>query len=248
MKTKLFLVIPLAALFLTAFSAGAVTVIPPADMVPLFQVVVPQPPNLIEFVKNRDAANRLGKAFFWDMQAGSDGIMACATRHFHAGTDHRLKNQLNPGTNAGDTDFGNNTVGAPVLPQFGPDYTLQPADFPLHLRQTPADDQASPSLRDTNDIVGSRGGRLAQFQGVVPGSAVEDTVLIPDPVFNAVFNFNHFWDGRAHFVFNGETPFGPGDPDAGVWFEEAGALVKRPVAIEFASLASLSVAPPVSDI
>lgn len=54
----------------------------------------------------------LGKALFWDMQAGSDG-MACASCHFHAGADARLRNQLNPGfrdvsknNGAGDTAFG----------------------------------------------------------------------------------------------------------------------------------------------
>ena len=29
----------------------------------------------------------LGKALFWDMQVGSDGIQACASCHFHAGAD-----------------------------------------------------------------------------------------------------------------------------------------------------------------
>ena len=36
----------------------------------------------------------LGKAFFWDQQAGSQGI-ACAGCHFHAGADTRLTNQMN---------------------------------------------------------------------------------------------------------------------------------------------------------
>ena len=43
------------------------------------------------------AAVRLGKALFWDMQTGGDGMIACATCHFHAGADNRLKNPLNPG-------------------------------------------------------------------------------------------------------------------------------------------------------
>jgi len=36
----------------------------------------------------------LGKALFWDMQVGSDGRTACGTCHFHAGADHRARNQL----------------------------------------------------------------------------------------------------------------------------------------------------------
>jgi len=53
----------------------------------------------------------LGKALFWDQQAGSDGN-ACASCHFVAGADTRLKNQINPGFNDitrgvnGDTTFG----------------------------------------------------------------------------------------------------------------------------------------------
>lgn len=39
----------------------------------------------------------LGKALFWDMQVGSDGVQACATCHFRAGADPRRKNQISPG-------------------------------------------------------------------------------------------------------------------------------------------------------
>ena len=70
-------------------------------------------------------------------------------------------------------------------------------------------------------------------------------------MINAIFNINNFWDGRANFIFNGENPFGPAAQDglnptqaAGVWFNESGALVKRPVSIQFASLASQATGPP----
>ena len=53
----------------------------------------------------RPAAQALGKALFWDMQVGSDGIQACASCHFHAGTDNRTKNQLNPNHLGGDHTF-----------------------------------------------------------------------------------------------------------------------------------------------
>ena len=52
-------------------------------------VAVPEPPGLDQYVANRQALIVLGKAMFWDMQAGSDGRTACATCHFHAGADHR---------------------------------------------------------------------------------------------------------------------------------------------------------------
>jgi cytochrome c peroxidase len=43
----------------------------------------------------RKVAAQLGKALFWDMAVGSDG-QACASCHFHAGADNRVKNQLSP--------------------------------------------------------------------------------------------------------------------------------------------------------
>lgn len=233
----------------------AASTIPPPTLVPLNQIPVPEPPNLFQFVKSKPAAIKLGKALFWDMQAGSDGIQACASCHFHAGADNRLVNTVNPGTRGGDATFQVR----------GPNQALQPADFPFHVRSSP-DFQSSQILRDSNDVVGSQGVRFTDFVGVVPGSAVDEGLPIPDPVFqvggantrrvtarntpsviNAVFNFANFWDGRAHFVFNGVNPFGPLDPTAGVWFNEAGALVKRPVAIQFASLASQATGPPLDD-
>src|SRR5262245_23205565 len=59
-------------------------------------VDVPGPPNLNEFVKDPYMAVALGKALFWDMQVGSDGIQACASCHFRAGADPRSKNQIHP--------------------------------------------------------------------------------------------------------------------------------------------------------
>jgi cytochrome c peroxidase len=35
---------------------------------------------------------QLGKALFWDMQLGRNGIEACASCHYHAGADHRAQN------------------------------------------------------------------------------------------------------------------------------------------------------------
>src|SRR4029078_4096749 len=60
-------------------------------------VPVPEPPNLGDFVMDRQAAIVLGKALFWDMNAGSNETQACASCHFNAGADTRIKNQLNPG-------------------------------------------------------------------------------------------------------------------------------------------------------
>jgi hypothetical protein len=69
-------------------------------------------PLTSQFVKDQTALIRLGKALFWDMQTGSDGLMACASCHYNAGVDIRSKNQVSPGladTNfpGGDKIFGN---------------------------------------------------------------------------------------------------------------------------------------------
>jgi hypothetical protein len=63
----------------------------------LKEIPVPEPTNLEAFVRDRDAAIVLGKALFWDMQVGSDGIQACASCHFRGGADPRSINQANPG-------------------------------------------------------------------------------------------------------------------------------------------------------
>ena len=256
-------------MFLTAilpFEARG-QVVPPPDFNPLNQIPIPEPPNLPQFVKNEPAAVRLGKALFWDMQVGSDGVQACGTCHFSHGADTRVKNQLSPGLNAGDTLFGNNTLGLPDFPLFEPNYTLQPEDFPLHQIAAPADDADSAALRSTNDVVSSQGVRLSQFVDVVQGSPEDSVAPLSDPVFqvggvntrrveprntptviNAIFNFTNFWDGRANFLFNGENPFGPADANAGVWFNDpVDGLVKQAVEMQFASLASQAVGPPLSD-
>lgn len=76
----------------------------------------------------RAAAIRLGKALFWDMQVGSDGVQSCGTCHFNGtGTDTRVKNQLNPNHLGGDLTF--------QLRQ--PNETLTLADFPLHKLTNP---------------------------------------------------------------------------------------------------------------
>ena len=238
-----------------AFGAQAV---PPPTFLPLNQIPVPEPPSLFQYVKNKPAAIKLGKAFFWDMQVGSDGIQACGSCHFQAGADSRRKNTVNPGTRAAVPDT--------TFQVRGPNDTLLASDFPFHKRQVP-DFQASVVLRDANDVVGSQGITLTQFVGLrPPGEAVENGVPLADPVFqvggvnmrrvtarnapsviDAVFNFNNFLDGRAHFTFNGENPFGTLDPSAGVWFSVNGALVKQPVLIEFASLASQATGPPLDN-
>src|SRR4051812_12913927 len=99
-------------------------------------VPVPQP-NLTQYVRDQSTLVVLGKALFWDMQVGSDGRVACASCHFHAGADHRSQNMLsNPGKS------------------FTANYTLTAADFPFHQLSNPASN-TSKVMRDTGQRAGS---------------------------------------------------------------------------------------------
>ena len=150
----------------------------PAQVVSLKEVPVPVPmaaviagpipgpgvnlafkPLTSAIVKNQAALLRLGKALFWDMQVGSDGVQACATCHFNAGADIRSMNSISPGLKdanfhgpiGGDNSFGDSTIpytandplsaspseppnpalNLPGHPAFRPNYQLTANDFPL---------------------------------------------------------------------------------------------------------------------
>ena len=158
-------------------------------------IPVPAPLDIGNYITNQAAAAQLGKALFWDMQVGSDGVQACATCHFHAGVDSRTRNQLNPKDGA----FGNNNltdlvdnVGSPLpSPAAGSmfvDQEVTAAHFPTHrlIDQHIIGDpkfNASNVVRDTNDVMGSMGLKRAIFNDIVIGSAVDDGTPDPDPVF-----------------------------------------------------------------
>lgn len=240
---------------LTALWAQVPPPDPPEPLASLKTVAVPEPPNLGEFVQDKVTAIQLGKALFWDMQVGSDGITACASCHFHAGADNRRKNQLSPALLAGDTTFQ----------LAGPNYTLEPKDFPLtkHANENVA---GSAIVSDVNDVVSSQGVFLTDFVDVSPNSSEDVCAKLADPVFhvnaintrrveprntpsmvNGVYNFRNFWDGRANQDFNGVNPFGQRDPNAKVWkLNSTRQLDQVSVAIFPGSLASQSVGPPLS--
>src|SRR5262249_85082 len=100
---KVFIAFALGVLALELLSVvGTAQVVPLAPIVPppsLKTVPVPRIKGVEDFVKDQAAAVALGKAFFWDMQVGGDGVAACATCHFQAGVDSRSWGQLNPGAN-----------------------------------------------------------------------------------------------------------------------------------------------------
>ncbi len=193
-------------------------------------------PDLTGIVKDKNWAIVLGKALFWDQQVGSDGV-ACASCHFSAGADSRVKNATSPGL-AGipvDTMFG---AVEPVSisgmmksgNSAGSNYTLLAEDFPFHLLSDHAD-RNSTILFSTNDRVSSAGSFETSFSRVKKrGNSIDKcnessadlyhangyparmvAARNTPTMINAVFNFRNFWDGRASNTFNGVDVFGMRD-------------------------------------
>lgn len=219
-------------------------------------VTVPAPTNLSDFVADTSAAIRLGKALFWDMQIGSDGVQACASCHYRAGADPRSKNQVSPGLKVVPTADLLFTMG-------GPNRQLRATDFPLTRLAVPGVRGALDPATDSNDVVSSQGVPYLLAGADPLGFQLPTSTLAGAPkakvrrveprntpsVINAVFNHRQFWDGRAESVFNGVNHLGTRDPNAKVMRVDSKDVVV-PVAVAFAngSLASQSVAPIVSDL
>ncbi len=229
------------------------------DLASLKRVTVPKPANLAKYVADENAAIRLGKALFWDMQLGSDGITACASCHFHAGTDNRTKNTLNPGKNG---VFENNK---------GANKSLTAADFPF-VKFTDPENRATNRTIVTDDVVGAQGVNKTIFKSVRNGNPVDGGTSSRNATFssqgrnvrqvtgrnsptviNAVFNYANFWDGRANHFFNGVNPFGYEDISARILKNVNGSLTELDLSLlanrlDNASLASQSVGPTLSDV
>ncbi len=227
---------------------------------PLGDLNVPLPSNLNSYIADFDAAVRLGKAMFWDIQAGSDNLTACATCHYNAGSDVRVKNQIHPGADGLFDPIANALEG--------PNSTLQSGDFPLLQRSDP-NSHGSALLRMLDDRVGTQGLQLREFVSVTPGQGKEAGDVVLDPVFNvnglntsattgrqapsninSVFFIRQFWDGRADFDFNGVNIWGSRDSAALVHQANApgGALTQVAILLDHASLASQAVGPPMSQV
>jgi len=155
----------------------------------------------------RTTAAALGKALFWDMQVGSDGVQSCGSCHFHAGVDNRTKNQVNPDSLGGDLTF--------QVRQ--PNQELVASDFPFHkvadpkvVAESPATPKTTATLfdgstvtvtdganfvSDVNDVASSMGVVFHNFQDIpaigtfTPASNGVSSVLpdlfgtpVPDPI------------------------------------------------------------------
>lgn len=108
----------------------------------------------------RFAAEVLGKALFWDMQVGSDGVQSCGTCHFNAGVDNRTKGQLNPNLTA--SPLGPTSTTLEVKP---PNTDVVANDFPFHKA---AHDVLGGAF-DKDDTMSSMGvSRFKQFVDIPP--------------------------------------------------------------------------------
>lgn len=226
-----------------------------------------------DFIADRTAAVQLGKAMFWDMQLGSDGVQACGSCHFHAGADNRIRNQINPGTFDSDD----------TLQVRGKNDLLKVSDFPTHKLNDvliTGEPLLNPGnvVRDSNDVISSMGVRFRQFIDIEapgPGAFIPGTnppilrpdigLDAPDPFpsafqgvrrveprntptfFSAANNFNNFWDGRARQDFNGGSPHGASDPFAHIFEDNGAGLEATRQLIAFSSMASLSTGPALSE-
>ncbi len=222
-----------------------------------------------DIVVDNAAAEALGKAFFWDVQVGSDGRTACATCHHHAGVDSRMTNSVAPGNNG---IFGGFFDGD--RPRTEPGGTLSSESFPNTALENPIDrlnlsfsqgivPYFSRVLRNVDDIVGSQGVERREYEGITSRSSLDASQALIDPIFrdgvgntrqvtgrntptmiNAAYNFRQFWDGRANSNFNGTDPFGPANAGAQVWVSSSTGVTRARLDLRNASLASQAVGPP----
>jgi cytochrome c peroxidase len=253
---------------ITGVQVIAVDALPPIPAA-LNTIPVPLPANLGDFVVDREKAILLGKALFWDMQVGSDGMTACATCHWNAGADLRLTNQVHPG--APGSAFGpangrqRNLAAEATVGFRGSNSTLTADMFPLRKTQNPdlpGDEPGfpigNPVVSETQEVIGSQGVVQGIFTDVIAGSAVEPKAAVVSAVHsfgganarqttarnapttvNAVFFDRLFWDGSAVNTFNGVNPFGDLDQSARVLRAGVGGVLS-PVQISLADAALAS--------
>ena len=237
---------------------------PPSQPLASLKTVPIPGPDYTGYVKDKSRAIALGKALFWDMQVGSDGKTSCATCHFHAGVDNRIKNQLNPGILR--VDASGNPNPDDTFSLGGPNYTLKATDFPFH-KLADVNNRNSAVISDINDVASSQGVFNTKFLSTTPGNPQDNVTQLDDPIFNvggietrrveprntpttinAVYNFRNFWDGRAENYFNGVNPFGLRDPNAKLYKAVTSLTSPQQVSVKLknSSLASQAVGPPLS--
>jgi cytochrome c peroxidase len=147
-----------------AQSGTGSVIVPLRPLAPLSSVPIPPVFGMEGILADKTAAIQLGKALFWDMQAGSDDTQACASCHFNAGADSRVNNEVNPGQAGGDNTF---QLGVPLNGSLGPNYHYRAGtpgagfggyhdgDFPF--RKLADENDRFSVISDVNDVSGSQG-------------------------------------------------------------------------------------------
>src|SRR5690242_5732368 len=160
-------------------------VIPIRPLAPLSSVPVPPVFGMEGILADKTAAIELGKALFWDMQAGSDDVQACASCHFNAGADSRVNNEVNPGQAGGDNSF---QLGPSANGVQGPNYHYNAGsanagfggyhdgDFPFH-KVANVDDRFTVTS-DLNDVSGSQGSFPLTIGQVIVGQVGNNGQII----------------------------------------------------------------------
>ena len=129
----------------------------------------------------------LGKALFWDMNLGEEGV-ACATCHHHAGVDGRITHSLPLQKESG---FGRLKSELSRLVK---------AIFPI---------EPAPTTRPGGSLGISRARYLKSLATCeAPSGSRQRTQRHAPSVINARFSHRLFWDGRARPIFNGRDPWG----------------------------------------
>ena len=166
-------------------------VLPQLPLGSLSSVPTPPVPGLNTYVLDTQAAIKLGKVLFWDMQTGSDGVQACATCHFNAGADSRANNQVDPDIRGGNSVF---QLGVTLGGNIYPNYQLHAGtpeagfggyhdgDFPLHKQGNV--DNRNIVLSDKYDVISSQGVYSSNFDSIVLGSGIDGQTITSDSIFS----------------------------------------------------------------
>jgi cytochrome c peroxidase len=199
--------------------AKGMIILPLRPMAPLSSVPVPPVFGMEGILADKSAAIALGKALFWDMQAGSDDVQACASCHFNAGADSRPANTLNPGQAGGDNNF---ELGPQVGGVTGPNHFLNPGtsgagfggyhdgDFPFRKLANP-DNRVNNVIADLNDVAGSQGVFAAKASGVTVKTRFVPGVVLDHnrPGDNPVLGHDLASGGDDESSTYGKNGFGP---------------------------------------
>ena len=160
------------------------------------------PPLLIEYlsqpaqrpqIRDEKIAIVLGKALFWDMNLGEEG-MACATCHHHAGVDSRPTEDAHSPANSVIERLKVTIKGL-----------MQRGSSPKTPSTYPSGSQGSLGISHAHFL-------KDQSRCESPVDPRQRTQRQAPTVINSRFSHRLFWDGRASDTFNGEDIWGLRSP------------------------------------